>query len=197
MIFSPRIYEAINLASLLHRDQVRNDASKTPYISHLMGVAFLLSSVTSDEDTIIAGMLHDSLEDVKGYTYEKLVEDCGERVARIVAHVTEPLDANKSVFDQLPWLTRKEMYLKRLEEGPIESILVSCADKIHNTESFLDSFKKEGEAFAQSFGSSMRNRIWLNEQVLTISEQRLGKDHVLVERLRVCTEEFKKFDTAS
>jgi len=159
-----------------------------------MGVAFLLSSVTDDEDVIIAGMLHDSLEDVKGYTYEKLVRDCGERVATIVAHVTEPLDANKSVFDQLPWLTRKEMYLKRLEEGSIESILVSCADKIHNTESFLKAFQDEGEAFAQSFGSSMRNRIWLNEQVLIISEKKLGEQHPLMVRLRLCTEGFKKLN---
>ena len=91
---TPSLDEAIKLASHLHRNQTRNDNNKTPYISHLMSVAMILTHVTDDKDIVIAGLMHDSLEDVPHYTYDMLVEDCGKRVADIVKHVTEPLDAN-------------------------------------------------------------------------------------------------------
>ena len=135
MNLTPRINNAIKLAAHLHRNQTRKDANKTPYISHLVSVALIVATVTDDEDSIIAGLMHDSLEDVPGYTYDQLVKDCGVRVADIVTHVTEPLDANKQDDEQLPWLERKEAYLSNLRSGGMEAAIVSCADKIHNTES--------------------------------------------------------------
>lgn len=192
MIFSPRINEAIKLASHLHRNQTRKDAYNTPYVSHLFSVAMILSSVTNDEEIVIAGLMHDSLEDVPHYTYTQLVEDCGVRVADIVKHVTEPLDANKLDTEQLPWLERKEKYLENLSAGTMDSAMVSAADKIHNTESFIVDTRIGGEAFLSRFGSSIRNKVWFHEQVLTIVGGKLGEDNALVQRLTICTEEFKK-----
>ncbi len=190
MHLTPRLDEAIKLASRLHASQVRKDSYQTPYISHLVGVAMLISSVTGDEDIIIAGLLHDSLEDVPGYTYEKLVADCGERVAEIVSHVTEPLDATKADNEQLPWLERKETYLNNLRSGGIESAIVSSADKIHNTESFLRDYEKEGDSYGKRFGSSINNRIWFHEQVLAIVIEKLGEDHALVVHFRQSMDKF-------
>lgn len=195
MHFSPRIDEAIKHATRLHRNQIRKDYGHTPYVSHLFAVAMMLSNVTEDEDIIIAGLMHDSLEDVPNYSYENLVEDCGERVAEIVTHVTEPLDANKRDDEQLPWLERKESYLVNLRNGGIESAMVSAADKIHNTESFMADAEREGNAFTSRFGSSLRNKLWFHEQVLAIVEEKVGKDHKLVERLTLCTDEFRKLAT--
>jgi (p)ppGpp synthase/HD superfamily hydrolase len=192
MNLTPRLNEAIKHSSHLHRNQFRKDEYHTPYVSHLYAVATLLSSVTDDEDIIIAGLMHDSLEDVPHYTYTHLASDYGERVATIVLHVTEPLDATKEDNEQLPWLERKEEYLRVLREGGVESALVSCADKIHNTESFLYDLKKEGEAFSSRFPSSIRNKVWFHEQVLMIIEEKLGKAHPLVARLNVCTTELKR-----
>jgi len=152
-----------------------------------VAVATLLGHVTDDEDTIIAGLMHDALEDVAGYTYDQLVSDCGPRVAEIVKHVTEPLDPNKDEEDQLPWLERKEAYLQVLRSGGIESALVSAADKIHNTESFLSDARKEGSMFISRFGSSMRNRLWFHEQVLAIVEVKLGTEHALIVRFKQAT----------
>lgn len=195
MIVTPRINEAIKLASRLHREQVRNDDAKTPYVSHLMAVAMILSHVTDDEDVIIAGLLHDSLEDVPGYTYDQLVLDCGERVAAIVKHVTEPLDANKDASEQLPWLARKEAYLEVLRTGDAASAMVSSADKIHNTDSFLQDIEKEGDAFAKRFGSSILNRVWFHEQVLAIVSEKLGESHPLVVMFSFSTEKFRALAT--
>lgn len=197
MLFSSRVDNAIRLASHLHRHQTRLDVDRSPYICHLMSVATLLMKVTDDEDVIIAGLLHDSLEDVPKYTFEKLVEDTNERVANIVKYVTEPLDANKKEDEQLPWLVRKEAYLNNLRQGGTESAMVSTADKIHNTESFLVDVKNEGETFMERFDSSLRNKIWFHEQVLVIVEEKLGSEHVLIQRLKMCTEDFKKLATIS
>ncbi len=192
MIFTPRIDEAIKLASRLHRNQTRNDTDRTPYVSHLISVAIILSQATDDEDIIIAGLMHDSLEDVPKYTYEQLVEDCGPRVAEIVKHVTEPLDANKDMSEQLPWLIRKEVYLTTLREGGIESAMVSCADKIHNTESFIKDTEHKDGIFASKFGSSARNRLWFHEQVLVVVTEKLGTDNTLVKQFASSTESFRE-----
>jgi (p)ppGpp synthase/HD superfamily hydrolase len=192
MIFTPRINEAIKLASHLHRHQVRKDNNHTPYASHLFSVAMILAEVTDNEDIIIAGLMHDSLEDVPNYNYQNLVNDCGEHVAEIVKHITEPLDANKSEDEQIPWLERKEEYLKNLRTGGLESAMVSTADKIHNTESFISDVEKEGEEFLKRFDSSLRNKLWFHEQVLLIIEEKLSKEHILVSRLAASTSEFRK-----
>lgn len=197
MIFTPRISDAIKLASHLHRNQTRKDKQNTPYVSHLFSVATILSSVTDDEDILIAGLLHDSLEDVPQYTYAMLASDCGERVANIVAHVTEPLDANKMDNEQLPWLPRKEKYLEILREGGRESAMVSAADKIHNTESFITDTRLYGDAFLSRFGSSLRNKLWFHEQVLLIVTEKLGKENLLVIRLGELTSQFKELTEAT
>lgn len=195
MIFTPRINEAIKLASHLHRHQTRKDTHNTPYVSHLFSVAMILTSVTDDEDVIIAGLMHDSLEDVPSYTYDMLSTDCGARVADIVLHVTEPLDANKPDNEQLPWLTRKEKYMETLRFGGKESAMVSAADKIHNTESFIIDAGESGDAFTSRFTSSLRNKLWFHEQVLEIVKEKLGHENLLIQRLELCTDEFRKLAT--
>lgn len=195
MLLTPRLDEAVKLASRLHASQVRKDSFQTPYISHLVGVAMLISSVTDDEDIIIAGLLHDSLEDVPNYSYDQLVADCGERVAQMVSHVTEPLDANKADDEQLPWLIRKEAYFAQLRSGGVESAIVSSADKIHNTESFMRDFAKEGEVYGARFGSSIKNRIWFHEQVLAIVTEKLGAENSLIQRFSKVTDDFRKLLT--
>lgn len=191
MIFTPRLDKAIKLATHLHRNQTRRDGDFTPYVSHLYSVAVILSEVTDDEDIIIAGLMHDSLEDIADYNYENLLADCGERVAEIVKHVTEPLDGNKSIDDQLPWLKRKEVYLENLKSGGKESALVSAADKIHNTISFMDDLRKDGEVFLKKFHSGTQNKIWFNMEVISIIENKLGGDHALVEKLITATKDFE------
>jgi (p)ppGpp synthase/HD superfamily hydrolase len=191
MIFTPRLDEAIKLAARLHREQVRKDIEQTPYITHPFSVAALLSEVTDDEDIIIAGLMHDTLEDVPHYTYDNLVSDCGERVAHIVKHVTEPLDASKPLSDQIPWLERKEAYLEALRNGGKESAMVSSADKIHNTESFMRDLEKENGVFSSRFGSSARNRLWFHEQALMIVTEKLGVDHPLVKKFKASTDTFR------
>ena len=76
-----------------------------------------------------------------------------------------------------------------LKEDGVKSVLVSMADKIHNTGSFLEDTIRKWESFTSHFGSSLQNKLCFREEVLKIGKEKLGKDHLLVIRLRLCTEE--------
>jgi (p)ppGpp synthase/HD superfamily hydrolase len=189
MILSHRLQEAISLASRLHRDQIRKDSQKTPYISHVIGVMILLSSATHDEDVLISGLLHDTLEDTS-YTPEEMEATFGARVRDIVLGVTEQSKLHK--IPRESWKAEKEEYLSTLVGAPDESVLVSLADKIQNLRSLIEMVREtKGEKLA-NFGSDHEARIWFNEEVLKIGMERLGDDHVLVEEMRLELDELKR-----
>jgi (p)ppGpp synthase/HD superfamily hydrolase len=182
MKFTPRLNKAIEQVAILHAHHYRNDAMKTPYVTHLVAVMILVSQITDDEDVLIAALFHDSLEDIPGYNMARLIDDIGERSALLVSTVTEPLDPNKEFIDQLPWLTRKERYLSQLRSGHDDAILIALADKIHNTESLIEGIHKEGEMFLSRFHSSLDNRIWLHEEVVSIAKEK-NSNAALVDHL--------------
>lgn len=196
MILTHRLQAAINEASRLHRDQIRKDSMQTPYITHLVGVMILISSATHDEDILIAGLMHDALEDVEGYTPEMLETSFGKRVRDIVLGVTEE---SKLEGMKLPWKSVKESYLKRLEGSSDESVLVSLADKIQNTRSLIELMNLAGKSSLPQFGSNHEDRTWFHNEVFRIGKERLGDDHILVEELRMELEEMdrtlRKFET--
>lgn len=190
MILTHRLQEAINEAARLHREQFRKDALKTPYITHLVGVMILLSSATLDEDILIAGLMHDALEDVPDYEPEHLEEKFGARVRDIVMGVTEESKLNGTEHNS--WREVKEAYLENLKGSPEESVMVSLADKIQNTRSLIEMIHAAQGGKLENFGSNHEDRVWFNEEVLKIGEERLGDDHVLVDEFRMETEEMKK-----
>lgn len=178
---TPRIHHALELSARLHREQNRKDILMTPYFTHLVGVMILIAEGKGDEDTLIAGLMHDSIEDVAGYTYKKLVEDCGVEVANIVNSVTEVRDVSIVEDRSLSWLTMKANYLESLRSGSDKSVLVSCADKTHNLMTLMSNYEKEGEEFLKRF-SSMRNTLWFNDEVEKIVLERLDNKNPLVKR---------------
>lgn len=182
MILTHRLQQAINEAAHLHRDQHRKDERKTPYITHLVGVMILLSSVTHDEDVLIAGLMHDSLEDVPDYTPEKLEGMFGSRVKDIVLGVTE---FHKLRKERAPsWKEEKLAYLDNLRDASDESILVSLADKTQNTRGYIALLRTETDSMHRHFGSDHSGRLWFHQEVLKIGEERLGGDHALAKELR-------------
>jgi (p)ppGpp synthase/HD superfamily hydrolase len=189
MILTHRLQEAISAASRLHRDQIRKDSQQTPYISHVIGVMILLSSATHDEDILIAGLLHDTLEDTS-YTPEEMEQMFGPRVRDIVLGVTEQSKLHK--IPRASWKAEKDEYLATLRGAADESVLVSLADKVQNLRSLIEMVREtKGEKLAK-FGSDHEDRIWFNEEVLKIGEERLGEDHILVDEMRMELDELKR-----
>ena len=75
------IGRAYDVAEEMHRGQLRK--SGEPYLIHPMAVAQILAELGMDDETIVAGLLHDVVEDTP-YTMEELVNEFGEEVGLLV-----------------------------------------------------------------------------------------------------------------
>ena len=80
------IIKAYEIARTLHDGQFRK--SGEPYIIHPVAVAKILAGFGMDNETIIAGLLHDAIEDTK-YTRDQLASDFDEKIADLVEGVTK------------------------------------------------------------------------------------------------------------
>ena len=156
-IFTGRVERAIALAIRAHEGQVRKDG-QLPYVVHPVTVALILSRYTGDEDTIIAGLLHDVLEDTH-VTAEEIEQAFGEKVRDIVLDVTEP------DLPGLSWETRNARYLRRLQAAPRPSLLVSGADKTANLISMIAAHATAGDALWERFHAPPAVKLTFYRQV--------------------------------
>lgn len=191
MQLTKNIQKAITKSAVLHKDQVRKEKD-APFVIHPYSVAIILSGYTNDEDTIVAGLLHDVLEDVPGYYESDMIRDFGEKVTEIVKGVTEEKDPNDSTKNEKEtWLYRKNKYLDRLRKDSKESLMVSAADKIHNLSSTINAYKERGEDAFRNFNSTIEERLWFNGEVLNVLKERL--DNKIVVELEEKHKEAKRF----
>ena len=173
MDLTPQIEKAIKKASVLHRNQERKKDG-TPYISHLFSVAWILANYTDDEDIIVAGILHDTIEDT-AYTSEQLRDDFGDTINRIVLGVTE----DEEIKD---WTERKKDYLEKIKNADFGSLMVCAADKIHNLMSVADIWEIYGDEFWNNFNApSPEIYFWYHGEALEILKEKLKNQ--IVEQL--------------
>jgi len=127
-----RILAAARFAAEKHAQQKRKGRNQEPYINHLIEVAELIasSSATLDPELIMAGFLHDTVEDT-GVTLTELEHLFGPGVAGLVAEVTD----DKS----LPKETRKHLQVEHADKKSERAQVLKLADKISNLRSILNS----------------------------------------------------------
>ncbi len=129
-----RFLKALRWAADLHRLQRRKGPPEAvpgkcpravPYINHPIAVSALLAEVGGvvDEDVLIAGLLHDVIEDTVA-TEQDVLEQFGARIHRIVMEVTDDRS--------LPQDKRKALQIEKAGTLSDEAKLVKLADKIHN-----------------------------------------------------------------
>ncbi|MGN0383086.1 MAG: RelA/SpoT family protein [Eubacterium sp.] len=122
------VESAYNVAKKAHGDQKRK--SGEPYIIHPLCTAIILAELELDKESIVAGLLHDVVEDTK-ITKETITKDFGEEVAQLVDGVTKltqlSYDADK-VEEQAENL--RKMFLAMAKD--IRVILIKLADRLHN-----------------------------------------------------------------
>ncbi|MBI2024889.1 MAG: bifunctional (p)ppGpp synthetase/guanosine-3',5'-bis(diphosphate) 3'-pyrophosphohydrolase [Candidatus Harrisonbacteria bacterium] len=170
MNLTTKIEKAIKKAAALHTGQTRRFDNLTPYITHPFSVAIILSKYTNDENIVIAGLLHDTLEDTN-YKPEEMAADFGAEVKDIVLGVSEPPTKEK---DSRNWAERKEAYLDQLSKAPEGSLMVSAADKIHNLSSLIEEYETYGPKLLEKFHSSPAQRLGFDKKVLKIIRERLN-----------------------
>ncbi len=121
------ISRAAELSRRLHDGQMR--ASGDPYFIHPLQVTEILVHMRMDPATIIAGLLHDSIEDTL-YTYESLNKDFGEEVANLVDGVTKIDIVKAKNKNSVQAETIRKMLFAMVKD--IRVILIKLADKLHN-----------------------------------------------------------------
>lgn len=123
-VTSLRLTKALLTASKAHMSQ-RRKSDDSPYINHLIEVQSLLatSANVKDEDIIIAGLLHDVIED-SDVTQMQIQGEFGSRIASLVAAVTDDKTS--------PLEKRRELAIKKLEKAPKSVKLIKLADICSN-----------------------------------------------------------------
>ena len=158
---STKFDRALQLAHDLHRRQPRK-RSDVPYIAHLLAVTAIVLENGGDEDTAIAALLHDAVEDQGGPpTLARIDREFGEKVARIV-HECSDADGEPKP----PWRFRKEQYLQALPHKSREALLVSFGDKIHNCRSITRDLQREGKAVWNRFEGRRDGTLWYYHELL-------------------------------
>jgi len=127
---------ALDFAARKHVHQRRKGELAEPYINHLSDVARLLAEATNGEDAtlVVAGLLHDTLEDTET-TFDELAKEFGREVADLVAEVTD----DKS----LPRTERKRLQIEQAPKKSRRAKMIKLADKASNLHSILLSPPKE------------------------------------------------------
>ena len=134
------IEKAYHYAESLHEGQFRQ--SGEPYISHPLNVAYILSEMHADTDTICAGLLHDTLEDTE-ITKEAIAEDFNKEVANLVDGVTKISKLNFSTKNDQNMANTRKIITGLTTDARI--IIIKLADRLHNmrTLQFKSEFKQK------------------------------------------------------
>jgi (p)ppGpp synthase/HD superfamily hydrolase len=143
--YSDIINHAFAFAAKHHDRQVRR-GTRLPYLTHPANVAVILTRYGCDERTVVAGILHDVVEDCvrDGFTREMLEQRIGEKFgAEVLATVLAV--TYRQVDDDGVELSREERkadYLSRLSLADDRALWVCAADKVHNANSILTDLRR-------------------------------------------------------
>ncbi len=186
-MYTPKIEQAIKTAAILHKDHVRKGATPIPYITHLYSVATMVSDHTKDEDTIVAALLHDTIEDTN-YTPEELEEAFGTKVKNIVLSLSEPQSTEDRRYT---WHEQKATYAELLKNAPIEALLISAADKIHNMNTIVEQYQNDHERFINEFGGALDDRIFMYQLISDTLNEKL--DNPILSEFNAAFNRYKNF----
>jgi (p)ppGpp synthase/HD superfamily hydrolase len=143
--YSDVINHALAFAAKHHDRQVRK-GTKLPYLTHPANVAIILTRYGRDDGTVVAGILHDVIEDCvrDGYSREMLEQRMGDKfggkVLETVLAVTYRRHDDNGV--ELSGDDRKIDYLERLAQASESAWWVCAADKIHNASSIVADLRR-------------------------------------------------------
>lgn len=183
---------ALAFAARAHKEQIRkgtnnqraedlDDSDKllgaeVPYFMHPAAVGMLLLEHRASDEAVIAGILHDVIEDTE-ITREVVEQAFGKQVAELVSAESEP---DKT----LPWRARKQHTIEHLAACSDKDVkLVAAADKLHNVQSIQLDLEKLGENVWERFNASKDEQAWYYHEIANALTAQ-GGDHPLYQLLR-------------
>ena len=151
------IYKAIHMALKAHADQVRK-LDNDKYVAHPLEVGFMLAKYNMPDEVIIAGILHDTVEDTT-LSLHDIETEFGPVVSLYVNFCSE-----KNKTDS--WKKRKIEYLNHLNEAPIEVLYIICVDKLTNIKSIALNIEQQGHQIWEKFNAGYPDQKWYYLAVL-------------------------------
>jgi (p)ppGpp synthase/HD superfamily hydrolase len=152
---TPKLERALRWAAVCHHGQTRK-GSDTPYFEHAAAVALILDRASFDEDVVIAGSLHDVVEDTEA-TFEDVAARFGPVVCEIVRQCSEV--KHDAEGRKRPWIDRKRDHLAALVDAPSSTWAVILADKFHNLIS-IELDLDEGRPVWSRFNAERSQVLW-------------------------------------
>ncbi|MCR5609764.1 MAG: bifunctional (p)ppGpp synthetase/guanosine-3',5'-bis(diphosphate) 3'-pyrophosphohydrolase [Lachnospiraceae bacterium] len=194
------IEKAYRIADEAHKDQKRK--SGEPYIIHPLAVAIILARLELDKETIVAGILHDVVEDTE-LTNEDITREFNEEIALLVDGVTKLTQLNYSSDKvEIQAENLRKMFLAMAKD--IRVILIKLADRLHNMRT-LEHMKPEKQReksketmeiyapLAQRLGIS-KVKVELDDLALQYLEPEVYND--LSNKIKIRKEERESFITS-
>ena len=155
MALTPQFIDALQYAAQIHADQLRKGTT-IPYISHLLGVCSIVLEYGGSEVEAIGALLHDAAEDQGGDAQLAMIRTrFGDAVAEIVSGCTDTV-----VLPKPAWRKRKEDYIAHLPTASSSVLVVSLADKLHNSRAILSDFRQVGEELWARFQGGREGTLW-------------------------------------
>ena len=190
--YSDAVNHALAFAAKHHDRQVRK-GTRLPYLTHPANVAVILTRYDRDEPTVIAGILHDVVEDCVRveYTRQMLEQRIGDKfgtdVLETVLRVTK-----RSTDDDGEPLSRdeqKEDYLERLGSASESALWVCAADKLHNANTILSDLRRtvDDNSVWSRFNAGKEGTVQWYRDVLNRLES-IGFSEAIVAELREAVE---------
>ena len=156
MMYSSRVRAALRYAVEQHGDRPRKGSTQ-PYHLHPIAVATMLAASGAPEDLVIAGYLHDVVED-EPVTLDDIEASFGPEVRRLVDAVTErKLAADGS---RRPWRERREEAVAHLADAPADVLALKGADLCANIGDVVMDHALVGEAVWDRFGAGRDQQVW-------------------------------------
>lgn len=190
--YSDAINHAFAFAAKHHDRQVRK-GTKLPYLTHPANVAVILTRYERDEKTVVAGILHDVVEDCvrDGYTREMLEQRIGEKfgpdILQTVLGVTYRRVDDDGV--ELSPDDRKSDYLARLSAANESALWVCAADNVHNANTILSDLRRtmDSQSVWSRFASGRAGMVQWYSAVLERLDE-IGFTAPIVDELRTAVE---------
>lgn len=145
-----RLDAAIVFAVSQHAGQFRKGTAR-PYILHPLEVLLILHAMRADTDLLMAGVLHDTIEDT-GATADQIRELFGADVAGLVAAHSE----DKS----MTWVDRKTLAIRELAQADRRLQMLIMADKVSNLRSMAADYARVGQALWARFNAPVSRQAW-------------------------------------
>ena len=143
--YSDRINHAFAFAAKHHDQQVRK-GTRLPYLTSPANVAVILTRYGQDEDTVVAGILHDVIEDCvrDGFTAEMLDERIADKFGGPVLHTILEVTERRHAADGVELSTddRKRDFLARLADASAPARWVCAADLTHSGSALLADLRR-------------------------------------------------------